>query len=196
MYNDLATLVGSRICHDLISPIGAIGNGVELLELTGGETGSEIALISESVQSANARIRFFRIAFGAAKDDQMISRKDVLGILSEIARGGRTTYYWQIDGDHQRLNVRIAFLLLLCFESAMPLGGDVSVQEDDNDWVLTANAKRWMIDQERWDSLTDTTSSLEHSAAQVQFALLPSVLAQSGRTLKIETSDAQVTVRF
>ncbi|WP_302059353.1 hypothetical protein [Loktanella salsilacus] len=36
MTNDLATLIGSRICHDLISPIGAINNGVELMALTGG----------------------------------------------------------------------------------------------------------------------------------------------------------------
>ena len=54
---DLAALVGSRICHDLISPIGAIGNGVELLSLTDGDTGAEMDLINESVQNANARIR-------------------------------------------------------------------------------------------------------------------------------------------
>ena len=62
MQPDLAALVGSRICHDLISPIGAIGNGVELLALTDGDTGAEMELISESVQNASARIRYLRIA--------------------------------------------------------------------------------------------------------------------------------------
>ncbi len=46
---DLAALVGSRICHDLISPIGAIGNGVELMMMEGAAKGPEMALITESV---------------------------------------------------------------------------------------------------------------------------------------------------
>ena len=58
---ELAALIGSRICHDLVSPIGAIGNGVELLAMAGA-AGPEVRLIAESVAAANARIRFFRIA--------------------------------------------------------------------------------------------------------------------------------------
>ena len=61
MRPDIAALVGSRICHDLISPIGAIGNGVELIGLTENTSSPELALISESVDNANARIRFFRV---------------------------------------------------------------------------------------------------------------------------------------
>jgi len=196
MRDDLATLVGSRICHDLISPIGAIGNGVELLELTGGDNGSEIALISDSVQSANARIRFFRIAFGAAAKDQQISRKDVLSILSETARGGRMTYYWQAEDEHLRPHVRIAFLLLLCFESAMPLGGDVTVRREGESWVLTAIAARFNIDQDLWNSLTDTSISLSHSPAQVQFALMPLVTAESERNLSIDITETQIVAQF
>ncbi len=67
---DLAALVGSRICHDLISPIGAIGNGVELVLLDAAVGGPEVTLIADSVSHANARIRFFRIAFGATGADQ------------------------------------------------------------------------------------------------------------------------------
>ncbi len=53
----------SRICHDLISPVGAIGNGVEFLaELT--ETIPEVGLIADSVASANGKLQFFRICFG------------------------------------------------------------------------------------------------------------------------------------
>ena len=61
---ELNDLIGSRICHDLISPLGAIGNGVELLTMSGMTEVPEMTLISESVENANARIRFFRIAFG------------------------------------------------------------------------------------------------------------------------------------
>ncbi|MGB2202346.1 MAG: hypothetical protein ACPH5G_13525, partial [Pseudooceanicola atlanticus] len=50
----IATLIGSRICHDLISPIGAIQNGIELLTMEG-KTGPEVALIEDSVRNASAR---------------------------------------------------------------------------------------------------------------------------------------------
>lgn len=90
---DLAALIGSRICHDLISPIGAIGNGVELLAMTGA-AGPEVALIAESVAAANARIRFFRIAFGAAPADQRIGAPEVRSILDDLSRGGRFRWGW------------------------------------------------------------------------------------------------------
>ena len=54
---NLSALIGSRICHDLISPIGAINNGLELLGMTTRQAGPEMALISESVENAAARIR-------------------------------------------------------------------------------------------------------------------------------------------
>ena len=67
---ELASLVAARLCHDLVSPLGAIGNGVELLEMSGDFPGisksPELALITESVRSARARVRFFRTAFGHA----------------------------------------------------------------------------------------------------------------------------------
>ncbi len=83
---DLAALIGSRICHDLISPIGAIGNGVELLMMDGAAKTPELALIAESVANANARIRFFRVAFGAAGGDQRIAKGEVAGIIADMTR--------------------------------------------------------------------------------------------------------------
>jgi len=98
MSKDIAALVGSRICHDLISPLGAIGNGVELLSLTSGETSAEMVLINESVANANARIRFFRIAYGATEMGQRVPRKEILSVLAASARGGRFTYFWHPRG--------------------------------------------------------------------------------------------------
>lgn len=57
---NLAALIGSRICHDLISPIGAINNGLELLGMSGNRMeGPEIDLIGQSVQNASARASAF-----------------------------------------------------------------------------------------------------------------------------------------
>jgi len=87
--SDLTSLIGSRICHDLISPLGAISNGVELLSMNGAPIGPEMSLISESVENANARIRFFRIAFGSANETQDVGQKEIQSILHDMSRGGR-----------------------------------------------------------------------------------------------------------
>ena len=62
---DLGALLCSRICHDIISPVGAINNGLELLE-EGGADEDAMALIKSSARNASARLQFARIAFGAA----------------------------------------------------------------------------------------------------------------------------------
>jgi histidine phosphotransferase ChpT len=196
MRPDLAALVGSRICHDLISPLGAIGNGVELMALTDGNTDAEMALIAESVANANARIRFFRIAYGSAAVEQMVGRSEVLSVLAASARGGRFTYFWQVEGDQPRRDVRAAFLLLQCFESAFPLGGDIHVTMQGDTWELTAQGDRLKIDAPLWDSLTKPRSRHEHTAAEVQFALLPKVLSDNRRTLAVEYGENRIRATF
>lgn len=196
MTKDISVLVGSRICHDLISPIGAIGNGVELLALTDGDTSAELELITESVNNANARIRFFRIAFGAASPDQNVGRGETLSILAAVARGGRFTYFWKMEGDKPRQHVRCAFLTLLCLETAMPIGGDIHIDMDEDSWIFSTDASRLNVDAGLWTSLTDPDSNFMHSAAQVQFALLPKALADAGRTLNLTIEDNKITARF
>ena len=65
---ELAALLCSRVCHDLISPAGAIVNGLEVLEDGGDEETKKFALdlIKKSAKTASARLQFCRIAFGAA----------------------------------------------------------------------------------------------------------------------------------
>lgn len=194
--SDLAALVGSRICHDLISPIGAIGNGMELLSLTDGDTSAEMSLISDSVDSANARIRYFRIAFGATSADQRIGRSEILSILAATAKGGRFTYFWQPEGDQLRQLVRCAFLGLQCIETALPLGGDIHINHDGDTWSLTGEGRRVNIDQPLWDSLTDRETDFSHSPAQVQFALLPEILAERGRSLHLDLQETGIKMQF
>lgn len=196
MTNDLATLIGSRICHDLISPIGAIGNGVELMSLTGSSDASaEMALIADSVQNASARIRFFRVAFGAAPAGQVFPRREVVKVLSDIAAGGRISYDWQPNSDASRADVRACFLLFLCFETAMIHGGDITIRRDGTQWTVTAQADRFKFDDDLWDGLTGATVT-NPSPAQVQFALLPQVMADTTSTLRILRDDTSLMATF
>ena len=71
-------LVASRICHDLVSPVGAINNGVELMEDMGPEAGAEaLKLISTSAQQASIRLKCFRLAYGAAGTDKNVGFRDI-----------------------------------------------------------------------------------------------------------------------
>ena len=110
----LAALVGSRLCHDLISPVGAIQNGLELLSMAGGAPGPELDLIQDSCDSATARIRFFRVAFGAADSEQMVSGRDIADTLEGLCKGGRTMAVWDAYGDYPRSAVQLVYLAFLC----------------------------------------------------------------------------------
>lgn len=127
---DLAALIGSRICHDLISPIGAINNGLELLDMTGMAGGPELDLIADSVDHAGARIRFFRIAYGAA-GDQMLGAPEVSAVLNDLSQGARTRFRWMPETPQQRGDVRLAFLALQCVETALPHGGEGVVEVEN-----------------------------------------------------------------
>jgi histidine phosphotransferase ChpT len=74
----VAELIASRICHDLVSPVGAISNGVELLQDMGGEAGGEaLTLIATSAQQAAIRLKCFRLAYGAAGTDKNVGLRDI-----------------------------------------------------------------------------------------------------------------------
>ncbi|MFE3837283.1 histidine phosphotransferase family protein [Pseudogemmobacter sonorensis] len=194
---DLAALIGSRICHDLISPIGAIGNGVELLMMEGNAKASpELALIAESVAHANARIRFFRVAFGAAGRDQRISRTEVAAILGAMAQGGRLHVEWQSGQDLPRPEVKLVFLLLQCVESAMAWGGEVTVEESGAGWRIEARAARMRADPTLWSTLGGARTAEDLGAAHVHFALVPRALAAQGRRLTCALGETTISLRF
>ncbi|MEM8977956.1 MAG: histidine phosphotransferase family protein [Pseudomonadota bacterium] len=193
---DLTSLVGSRICHDLISPLGAIANGIELLSMSGVATSPELALISDSVQSANARIKYFRVAYGAAKSNQQMGRGEIVKILADMSKGGRISYSWEPNGDSSRSDVRIAFLLMQCLESAMPYGGTIKVASLHGKWTLTAVSDKFKFDDALWDSLEDVNGPHDHIAADVHFALTPHILLAHGKTLERDLTDEALTLRF
>lgn len=193
--DDLTALLGSRICHDLISPLGAIGNGIELLMMSGATLGPEITLISESVSNANARIRFFRIAYGLASPGQTVSRNEIRSILDDMTRGGRLSIDWQVDGDALRTDVKLACLALQCMESALPHGGRVTVSRPDG-WVIETKAERLKIDPPLWSRLEGAGPGTEIAAAHVQFALLPEAARRHGRNLSVETVSGRVAIRY
>lgn len=193
---DLAALLGSRICHDLISPIGAIGNGVELLLLEGGTPGPELAMVADSVANANARIRYFRIGFGAASEDQRIGRAEVMSIFADLTRGGRLSVDWDSPADLSRAETRLAFLMVMCCENALAFGGRIAVRHHNGSWEITATAPRMRCDPTLWALLTDPAARADISPALVHFALAPRELVRLKRTASVTIEDSRISIRF
>ncbi|NOD87396.1 MULTISPECIES: histidine phosphotransferase family protein [unclassified Ruegeria] len=192
---NLAELIGSRICHDLISPIGAITNGLELLDMVGAVQGPEMELISGSVGSAGARIRFFRVAFGSASD-QPLGRAEITELLNDVERAGRVRVNWNLTEPVPRNQVKLAFLALMCCESAMPLGGTVDVTSQGANWNVTGSADKLNVDSDLWKHVVTERFPNKLTPAQVQFALLPETAKTMGRRVAAETTATRVSLRF
>jgi histidine phosphotransferase ChpT len=192
---NLAAMIGSRICHDLISPIGAINNGLELLEMAGSMSGPELGLIADSVENADARIRFFRIAFGAS-GDQMLSASEIRLVLADLSKAGRNEYQWGPEAGCPRGAVRLAFLAIMCCETAMPFGGTIHVDATDRAWTVQGDAAETKLDADLWNTLSDPTSCCEITPALVQFALLPALALEDDRRIKVTATPDTIQIRF
>ncbi|NNE86791.1 MAG: histidine phosphotransferase [Silicimonas sp.] len=194
---ELNSLIGSRICHDLISPLGAIGNGVELLAMTGAEQTPEITLISESVDNANARIRYFRIAFGAASASSNIGNAELRCILDDLFKTtNRIKVDWRVPGDIPRAEAKLVFLIILCLESALPWGGRVMVTRTDDRWNLMGMAERLKIDEALWEVVANPQYDTAMNASEVQFALVQPAARVIGRRVTTMLKDSAISVSF
>lgn len=192
----LATLVGSRICHDLISPVGAINNGIELIAMGGPIDTPELTLISDSVSNAAARIKFFRIAFGVASPEQTLGASTVKPIVAEAYGEGRHRAEWKADGDVSRAEVQAALLALLCIETALPRGGMITIEHSDDKLCVSGSGERVAVEASLWDRLGGDASSDDLRPDQIQFALLPLALSGLARTPAIASGDDSISITF
>ncbi|MGJ8605273.1 MAG: histidine phosphotransferase family protein [Marivita sp.] len=180
----LAALIGSRICHDLINPIGAISNGLELVGMGGASPGGpEMSLIQQSCDNATSLIRFFRIAFGSYCDTPMISDREARQTVTDHYAGTRITADWQIDGDVPRNVVQLGYLSALCLEAALPLGGQLIIDQHGHDIVATARADTLRTDAAVWGLLTGecgAQNDMDLRPSDVQFVLLSHLCRDRG----------------
>ncbi len=91
-------LIASRICHDLVSPVGAVNNGVELMQELGEDAGAEaVQLIASSAQQASIRLKAFRLSYGAAGTDKNVGFKDIREAFVELLGKGRIQAEFEPD---------------------------------------------------------------------------------------------------
>lgn len=191
----IARLIGSRICHDIISPVGAIANGMELVALTGAAETPELELINASVTGATARIKFYRIALGMSSSEQSIGAPEMARILAAFYADTRLTCDWSLTENSRRDEVQLALLALLCLASALPTGGALTVARDAESWVVSSQGQQ-RISEPLWRILTGAPAPASLQPAEVQFAMLPESARLSGRSVRYELTENSTTIRF
>ena len=128
---ELAALLCSRVCHDLISPVGAIVNGLEVLDDNPKPEDRDFALelIRKSAKTASARLQFCRLAFGAAGS---AGAQIDLGDAQAMARGhiedGKTSISWNLPRILLPKNrVKLLLNMLVIAQQTIPRGGTLTV---------------------------------------------------------------------
>lgn len=193
----LAALIGSRICHDLISPVGAIQNGLELLAMDDRVSGPEMMLINESATNASARIRFLRVAFGLAGDGQTMGAGEITQILRDLETARRIQYDWQAVGDMPRSQVQEVFLACLCLESAMPRGGCITVSDaPQGGWAVSGPGEADRPTPRLWELLRTGTGTEGILPAHVQFVLLHGLVSGRAGQIATDMTGDGLTIRF
>ncbi len=129
---DLAALLCSRVCHDLISPVGAIVNGLEVLEESKDEETKTFALdlIKKSARVGSAKLQFCRIAFGAAGSaGAQIDTGDAEGVARGFIEDEKVKLTWKIPRIFMGKNrVKLLLNMLIIGGQAIPRGGMLMVE--------------------------------------------------------------------
>ena len=128
---ELAAFIAGKLCHDFISPAGAIMSGLDLLEDPTAQDMRDdaLSLIRQSARKMVAHVHFARVAFGAATTSEQFASADLRGLVSGLHEGGRATLDWRInDGTsftkpQARILINLAWMTL----GALPTGGVATV---------------------------------------------------------------------
>jgi len=178
---ELAALLCSRVCHDLISPVGAIVNGLEVLDDNPKPEDRDFALdlIRKSARTASARLQFCRLAFGAAGSS---GAQIDLGDAQTMARGhledGKTSITWNLPRLLLPKNrVKLLLNMLVIAQQTIPRGGTLTVdslgQGETMGFRVTANGLNARLPQNIADLLSSgQPSSVDAHSVQPYYTRL------------------------
>ena len=166
---DLAALLCSRLCHDLISPVGAIINGLEVMEEDKDEETKSFALdlIKKSAGQASAKLQFCRLAFGASGS---AGAQIELGDAEKAARGlledGKTTLAWNLARALVPKNrVKLLLNMLLVASGTIPRGGTLTANPMGDGYQVTARGLNARLSPATVDLLAGTPAEAVNAHA-------------------------------
>ena len=197
---DLAALLCSRVCHDLISPVGAIVNGLEVLDDNPKPEDRDFALelIRKSAKTASARLQFCRLAFGAAGS---AGAQIDLGDAQSMAKGhiedGKVTLSWNLPRLLLPKNrVKLLLNMLIIAQQTIPRGGTLTIdpvgEGEAMSFRVTAAGLNARVLQHVVDSLASSAAAVDAHAVQPYYTRL---LAQAcGLTVTLVPEGETVVV--
>jgi len=195
---ELSALLCSRVCHDVISPVGAIANGLEVLDEETDEEMRECALdlVRKSAAQAAAKLQFARIAFGAAgSSGAMID----LGEMEEITGGfidaSKVKLDWHAPRDTRpKDEVKLLLNMILIALAGMPRGGTLTVLVDENGMAVSGTGEGTREPEGMADLIAGRAEPGRVEPRQVQAYYAGRLAEAAGRELALVADSGQVAV--
>lgn len=198
---DLASLLCSRLCHDLMSPVGALNNGIELLadEQDPDMRDRCLELLAESARTTASKLKFFRLAFGAAGGfGEAIAASEARTALDGLlGPDSRTELGWMVAADKlPKGATKVLLNLALIAIDALVRGGRLDIDAESNggtEIVIRAEGPRIALDAGIADMLLDgAKQSVEARTAGAWLA--HSIVAEEGGAIQLSRPSDTVLV--
>jgi len=195
---DFASLLCSRLCHDLLSPVGALNNGLELLA---DETDPEMRarcmeLLSESARVSANKLKFFRLAFGAAGGfgERVDAREAQVAIQGLLGDNKRLTLDWVIERTElTKSAIKVLLNLSMIAGDALVRGGRLTIGAEDNDGlteiVLHAEGPRVVLDPELRETLVSGGASEAITPRAAAAYLVHAIAAEAGGSVVVSEGE-------
>ncbi len=195
--SDLASLLCSRLCHDMLSPVGALSNGLELLaEEKDPEMRARcFELLEQSARTSANKLKFFRLAFGAAGgfgENVAVEEPHAL-INSLIGDNGRVTLNWGVaDSTLPKGAVKVLLNLAAIGLDALPRGGTLDVGAEVRDGaceiVVRAAGAKVVFDEKVGKALDGSLPETELSSRTAPAYLMHVMASETGGGLQYALS--------
>ncbi|MBL0337779.1 MAG: hypothetical protein IPP67_00975 [Rhodospirillaceae bacterium] len=176
---EISELLVSRLCHDIISPVSAIANGLELLEGDDGKNTEMldqiIPLAKEGSMRALALLQYFRLSLGTGYRDKHIPLQEIKNTANQYFAGTKIQIIWPeklVLLETKLFVSRLLLLTLINLPDAMPRGGVIKISESKSTLIceLQAGDIRWTEDLDRFFAKFDAPDPL--TTKKVLWALL------------------------
>ena len=194
---ELASLLCSRLCHDLLSPVGALTNGLELLadEKDPDMRQRCFELLEQSAKTSADKLRFFRLAFGAAGGfGEMVPVDEPRALIDALAGAyNRVTVNWALGGDTlPKAAVKVLLNLAQMGMDALVRGGTLDIaaefRDGSSEIVVRASGPRIAFDPTIGAALDGTLPVSELSSRTAAAAMLQRVAASAGGGLQLHVT--------
>jgi histidine phosphotransferase ChpT len=192
--HEFASLLCSRLCHDLLSPVGALNNGIELLadEHDPEMRARCVDLLGESARASANKLKFFRLAFGAAGGfgDTVDTREARAAIEGLFGGEGRIRLGWMVDEPHMsKAALKVMLNIALIAGDALVRGGQLDVgaekHEGGLDIVVRAEGSRIVLDPELKRVLLGETGGDEVAPRAAAAWLVHSLVEEGAGRLQV-----------